>query len=167
MQNRIEKLRNHIQALADAEKYKRQTEAQGQAEAVRDIGTGEADANKARGLAQANVIQAQGESEAVAMEKKAAAWQKYNEAAIVQMFIDKMPEIVSAISAPLAKTEKIVVVSTGGDGQGAGASKITKDVVNIAAQLPPMLEALTGMDLQQLIKKIPLLKEAQAKQKKK
>jgi flotillin len=155
-----------IQTLADAEKYKLQTEAEGQAEAVRDIGTGEADANKARGLAQADVIQAQGESEAVAMEKKAAAWQKYNEAAIVQMFIDKMPEIVSAISAPLAKTDKIVIVSTGGD--GAGASKVTKDVVNIAAQLPPMLEALTGMDLQQLIKRIPLLKEApQAKEKNK
>lgn len=156
-----------IQALADAEKYKRHTEAEGQAQAVRDIGTGEADANKARGLAKADVIQAQGESEAAAMEKKADAWQRYNEAAIIQMFIDRMPEIVRAISEPLSNTEKIVIVSTGGDGQGAGASKITKDVVNIAAQLPPMLEALTGMDLQQLIKKIPLLKEAQAKEKKK
>jgi len=152
-----------IQALADAEKYKRQAEAEGQAEALRDIGTAEADANKARGLAEADVIIAQGQSEATAMQKKADAWQQYNEAAIAQMFIEKMPEIVRAISEPLSKTDKIVVVSTGGD--GAGASKVTKDVVNVAAQLPPMLQALTGMDIQQLIKKIPLLKEAKEKKK--
>jgi len=38
------------------------------------------------------------------MVKKGAAWSTYNQAAIMQMLIDRMPEIASAISAPLAKT---------------------------------------------------------------
>lgn len=159
-----------IQTLSDAEKYNLKITAEGAADAVKlkgfaeadviqRIGEAEAEANKARGLAQAEVIKAQGFAEAQAMEKKAAAWRKYNEAAITQMFIDKLPEIASAVSAPLAKTERIVVISAGGDsGAGAGASKVTKDVTNIIAQLPPIIESLTGVSLEDMIKRVPQLK---------
>lgn len=153
-----------IQALADAQKYKIAAEAAGQAEAQRNIGEGEADANRARGLAQAEVIKAQGYAEAEAMEKKASAWQDYNQAAVIQMVIDKFPAIASAIAQPLSKTEKITIVSTGGDG-GAGASKITKDVTDVVAQLPPILEALSGVNLQELVKALPALKKASADKK--
>lgn len=152
--------RYRIQALADAERYRIQAEATGQAEAKKQLGLGEAEANKARGLAEADVIRAQGDSTAQAMEKKAAAWQSYNQAAIVQLLIDRMPEIAAAIAAPLAKTDRITIVSTGGDGGGAGASKVTKDVTDIIAQLPPVIEALSGIDLAELVKRIPELKKA-------
>ncbi len=159
-----------IQTLADAEKYNLKIVAEGTADAVKlkgfaqaDVvqrtGEAEAEANKARGLAQAEVIKAQGFAEAMAMEKKAESWRKYNEAAITQMFIDKLPEIARAIAEPLTKTEKIVVISTGGDpNAGAGASKITKDVTNIIAQLPPIIESLTGVSLQDMINRVPQLK---------
>jgi flotillin len=157
--------RYRIQTLAEAEKFKLATEAAGQAEAKRAVGVGEADANKARGLAEADVnrakglaeatvIEAEGTAESCAMSKKAAAWQAYNEAAIVQVFIDKLPEIARAIAEPLTKTEKIVIVSTGAEGS-VGASKVTKDVIDMVAQLPPAVEALTGMKLQDLIARIP------------
>lgn len=146
--------RFRIEQLAQAEQYRLQTTAQGQAEAIRATGLAEAEANKARGLAQAEVIRQQGLSEAEAMAKKADAWRAYNEAAITQMFIDKLPEIAAAVSAPLAKTEKIVIVNAG-DGNGGGASKLTADVTQIIAQLPPMVEALTGIKLDELIKKVP------------
>jgi flotillin len=147
-----------IRILAEAEQYRLATTASGQADATRAIGTAEADANKARGLAAADVIQAQGYAEAQAMAKKADAWRQYNEAAITQMFIDKLPEIASAVSAPLAKTEKIVVISSGGDGHtGAGASKVTRDVADIIAQVPAVVEALTGVRLQDLVTRLPQL----------
>jgi flotillin len=146
--------RYRIQQLADAEQYRLRNTATGQADAIRATGVAEADANKARGLAEAEVIRQQGLATAEAMEKKASAWREYNEAAVVQMFIDKMPDIASAIAAPLAKTEKIVVVSTG-EGKGAGASKVTGDVTQIIAQLPPMIEALTGLDVAELARRIP------------
>lgn len=169
-----------IETLANAEQFKLKTTAAGSAEAERLNGFaqaevhqrgGEAEAaaekakglasaevERAKGLASAEVIRAQGLSEAEAMVKKAAAWGSYNQAAIMQMLIDRMPEIASAISAPLAKTEKIVMINS--DGQGGGASKLTKDVTNVVAQLPSILEALTGMDLGDLASKIPGLSGA-------
>jgi flotillin len=124
---------------------------------------GEADANRARGLAQAEVIQAQGYAQAEAMEKKAAAWQQYNQAAVIQMVIEKMPEIAAAIAGPLSKTDKITIVSTGGE--NAGASKLTRDITDMIAQLPPTLQALSGVDLQELIKALPALKKAKDEKK--
>ena len=148
--------RQRIQTLAEAEQYRLATTASGQADATRAIGNAEADANRARGLAEADVIKAQGFSQAEAMAKKADAWRQYNEAAITQMFVDKLPEIASAISAPLAKMDKVVVISSGGDGStGAGASKVTRDVADIIAQVPAVIEALTGVKLQEIIRRVP------------
>lgn len=165
-----------VLTLADAQRYKLQTEATGVADAVKlegfataDViqktGESEAEANRARGIAQADVIKAQGFAEANAMEKKAAAWKQYNEAAIVQMFVDKLPEIASAIAQPLAKTDRIVIISNSGgpDGGGAGASKVTKDVTDIIAQLPPVIESLTGVDMETLIKNIPAIRKGMFK----
>jgi flotillin len=151
--------RYEIETLANAKKFQTLTEAEGQAEATRSVGKGEADAAKAKGLAQADVIREQGVAEANAMLKKASAWQEYNEAAIIQQLIDRLPEVAAAISAPLSKTDKITIVSTG-DGGGAGASKITQDTANIIAQIPATVEGLTGVDLIEAIKRLPGLKSA-------
>jgi len=154
--------RQRIQTLAEAEQYRLSTTAAGQAEAIRATGTAEAHANKAKGLAQADIIKAQGFSEAEAMTKKADAWQQYNQAAIAQMFIDRLPEVAAAVSAPLAKTDRIVVISQGGDGQtGAGASKVTRDVTEVIAQLPAVIEALTGVKLQEMIERLPQIRQEQ------
>ena len=91
------------------------------------------------------------------MTKKADAWRMYNEAAITQMYIDRLPEIMKAVSEPLSKIDRYVIVSAGGD--GGGASRITKDITNIVSQLPPILEALTGLDFEELIKNIPKMKK--------
>ena len=155
IQKPAEAERYRIQTLAEAEQFRLRTTASGQGEATRTIGIGEADANKAKGLAQADIIKAQGFSTAEAMAKKADAWRGYNEAAIAQTFIERMPEIAAAISAPLAKTKEIVVVSTGGD--SAGADRVTRDVAKIIAQLPPVVEAMTGIKLADLLAKLPQL----------
>ncbi len=154
--------RYRIEALAQAERARLQAEAEGSAQAKRSIGQGEADAAKAKGLAEADVILAQGGSEAQAMTKKAEAWQQYNQAAVIQLVIEALPSLAREIAAPLAKTDKITVVSTGGDTASAGASRVTKDVAEVIAQLPPVLEALSGIDLNELIKNLPRLRQAGA-----
>src|SRR5258706_8091035 len=153
-----------VRTLADGRKYQLQTEAEGQSAATSNVGTGEAEANKARGLAeadvikakglsQADVIQAQGLAEAQATSKKADAWEQYTQAAILQQLLDKLPEIASAVAQPLAKTERIVVISTGGDNQtGSGASRVTRDVTDTMAQMPAVIETLTRIDMIALIK---------------
>lgn len=157
-----------VRTLAEARQFQLQTEATGEAEAIRRKGEAEADAAKAKGLAEAevlrqkglaeaDVIRQQGLSEAEATLKKADAWKEYTQAAIIQQLLDSLPEVASAISQPLSKTDRIVVVSSG-DG-AAGASKITQDVTNIIAQVPATIEALTGMDLMSAIGNLPGMKK--------
>ncbi len=146
--------RAKIQQLAEAEQYRLHTTATGQAEATRSVGLAEADAAKAKGLADAAVVEAKGVAEATAMNKKAEAWQQYTEAAIFQIVAESLPNLARAVAEPLSKMEKMVVIGGGGDA-AAGASKVTQDVVNVVAQLPPMIQALTGLDLADIIKRIP------------
>jgi len=138
--------RYKAEIYAEAERTRKSKEAEGQSYAIKAEGLAKAEAIKAAGLAEAEVIQAKGEAEAAAMLKKAEAYKQFNDAAMAQMIIEKLPEIAAAIAQPLAKTEKIVMI---GD---SGASKITKDVTQIVAQLPETVKSLTGVDLTDIIK---------------
>lgn len=164
IQRPAEAERFRIQQIAEAAKFQAIAEAEAQALSAQNIGRGEAEAVKAKGLAEAEavrakglaeaeVILAKGQAEAESMRKKAEAWRAYNEAAIAQMFIEKLPELAKAIAEPLGRTDKITIISNGGD--GIGASKVTKDIVDIIAQLPPVLEGVSGVNLKELIGKIP------------
>jgi flotillin len=64
-----------------------------------------------------------------------------------------MADVVRAMAEPLSKVDKITIVSTGNDG-AAGASKITADMTKIAAQVPALFEALSGMDIKQLMSNV-------------
>ncbi len=164
--------RFQVRTLADARQYQLQTEATGEAEAIRRRGEAEADAARARGiaeadilkqkgLAEAEVIRQQGLSEAEATREKADAWKEYTQAAILQQLLDKLPEIAAAVAQPLAQTDRIVIISNGGDeGSGSGASKITNDVTNIVSTLPATIEALTGMDLMSALGELTAVKSA-------
>lgn len=138
--------RYRAEVYAEAERITKSKEADGQSYAIKAEGLARAEAIKAAGLAEAEVIRAKGEAEADAMLKKAEAYKQFNDAAMAQMIIERLPEIASAIAQPLAKTEKIVMI---GD---SGASKLTKDVTSIVAQLPETVKSLTGLDLTEIVK---------------
>jgi flotillin len=89
---------------------------------------------------------------AEAMRKKAEAWQQYGEAAIVQTIAELLPQLAKNVAEPLSRIEKMVVINSGPG--GGGASKITKDVADIVAQLPPIVEGLTGVDLAKMIQRL-------------
>ncbi len=125
-------------------------------------GIAEAEANKARGLAEAAVIEAQGKAQAEAMRVKAESFKQYNEAAVIEMIVRVLPEVAGKISEPLAKTERMVIINSG-NGPGGGASKLTGDVTQIIAQLPPVLESLTGVKFEKLLEQVPALKKAMGK----
>lgn len=163
--------RYKVETLANAKKFQLETEAAGAAAAAKATGfasadvnkaTGiaEAEANKAKGLAQADIIMAQGKSTAEATRLKAEAFQEYNEAAVIELLVKVLPEIAGRISEPLAKTEKMVIINSG---PGGGASKLTGDITEIVAQLPPVLESLTGVKFEKLLEQVPALKKAREK----
>jgi len=165
--------RYKVETLANARKFQLETEAAGAASAtkatgfasadvVKATGLAEADANKARGLAEAAVIEAQGIAQAEAMQKKAESFKQYNEAAVIEMIVRVLPEVAGKISEPLSKTEKIVIINSG-NGPGGGASKLTGDVTQIIAQLPPVLESLTGVKFEKLLEQVPAIRKAMGK----
>ncbi|MFN3408602.1 MAG: flotillin family protein [Limisphaerales bacterium] len=165
--------RYKVETLANAKKFQLETEATGaaaaakvegfaKAEVQKATGLAEAEANKARGLAEAAIIEAQGKANAEATRLKAEAFQKYNEAAVIELLVKVMPELAGKIAEPLAKTEKMVIINSG-NGPGGGASKLTGDITQIIAQLPPVLESLTGVKFEKLLEQVPALKNAMGK----
>ncbi|PYQ87922.1 MAG: flotillin [Acidobacteria bacterium] len=134
--------RKRIETLANAEKLRLMVEAEGQASAT-----------LAKGEAEASIIFKKGEAEAKAMNVKAEAYQEYNQAAVIDKLITSLPDVVAALATPLSKVDKITVVSTG-NGDSAGVSKVTADITKMAAQVPALFEALSGMDLSQLLSKV-------------
>ncbi len=166
--------RYKVETLANARKFQLETEAAGTASAAKATGfanadvakaTGlaEAEANKARGLAEAAIIEAQGKATASAMQQKAESFKQYNEAAVIELIVRVLPEIAGKISEPLSKTERMVIINNG-NGTGGGASKITGDVTQIISQLPPVLEALTGVRFEKLLEQVPALRKAMGKE---
>ncbi len=143
--------RQRIETLATAEKQKLISEAEGHAAAIRS-----------QGEAEAEIIFKKGEAEAKAMNVKAEAYQEYNQAAVIDRLFTNMPEIVKAIASPLQNIDKVTIVSTG-NGDGTGAYKLTGDVTKIAAQVPALFEALSGMQMSELLSKVRLLGDQASK----
>ena len=134
--------RQRIENLASAEKSRLTIEAEGRASAIR-----------AQGEAEAAVIFQKGEAEAKAMNVKAEAYQDWNQAAVVDRLITNMADVVRAMAEPLSKVDKITIVSTGND-SAAGVNKLTGDITKIAAQVPALFEALSGMDMHELMSNV-------------
>ena len=134
--------RQRIETLAAAEKQRLIAEAEGKASSIR-----------AQGEAEAEIIFKKGEAEAKAMNVKAAAYQEYNQAAVVDKLLTSLPEVVRAMATPLNNVDKITIVSTG-DGDSTGVNKLTGDMTKIAAQVPALFEALSGMPMGELMSKV-------------
>jgi flotillin len=127
-----------IKAEAEAEEFRIQAEARGKAEALRMEGEAEAELMKKKGVA-----------EAESMLKKAQAWERYNQAAILETYLKTLPDLAKAVSEPLAKVDKIVVV--GGGDKSLGTSKITGQVAEVLAQMPEVVKSLTGIDMKKYL----------------
>ncbi|HTV02698.1 MAG TPA: SPFH domain-containing protein [Luteitalea sp.] len=155
-----EAARKRIEAEADAERSRLERvaeveRAKGMAAAAvaQAQGVAEAEVAKARGLADAESRRALGLAEALAMEKKAEAWQKYNEAAVLQLLAPILPGIARAVAEPLSRIDRITMVSTGSGNDGQ-VSAVTNEVAKVIAQVPPVIESLTGFKLDQLLSKV-------------
>ena len=143
--------RRRIETLASAERQRSISVAEGMAQSIR-----------MQGEAEAEIIFKRGDAEARAMNVKAEAYQEYNQAAVVDKLITSMPEIVRALAGPLSNVDKITVVSTG-DGAATGMHKITGDMTQIAAQVPALFEALSGMQMSELLSKVKTIGDKTAR----
>merc|ERR1719147_219352 len=136
-----------VRLPAEAEAYKVQTVAEGNR--TKTVEAARADGEKIRliGGAEAKAVEAVGRAEAESMRMKASAYKQYGDAAILALVLEALPQIAAEVSAPLAKTDQIVLVG--------GGNNTTNEVNKLMATLPPSIQALTGVDLTGALGKIP------------
>src|SRR5947209_8377072 len=147
-------------ALADQETtIARAASETKQAEAIRDLNLKKAEYEQSVRSQQAMTDKAY-EIETNVQQQKLVAEQvnvelvrKQREAEVQQAEIKRREsELIATILRP-AEIEKQTIVSTGSD--GGGASRITNDVATMVAQVPALVEALSGINIADLIKALP------------
>ncbi|WP_028709094.1 flotillin family protein [Propionicicella superfundia] len=144
--------RNASVLQAEAQKLAAIARAEAESETLRLTGSGE----KARRMAEAEALQAEGEAkgaailatgqaEAEAMHKRADAYARYNQAAVLEMLVSVLPQVAKEVAAPMSAIEKLTVVSTD------GAGELPKTVTDNVVQITELLKNTTGVDLQEII----------------
>lgn len=132
------------QKNAEAEKFEREKEAEAlraTAEAQKFAMEQEGEGIRAKGMAEAEAIRAKALAEAEGIEKKALAMQKMNEAAILEMYFNALPDVVKNAATPLNNVDRITMY---GDGN---TTKLMKDVMGTVVQITDGLKESTGVDL--------------------
>jgi flotillin len=145
---REKELEASVKRPAEAHSYQARLEAEIEAYRKELEGKGRAAWIRVEGEAEAQSIRARGEAEASAMAARAESYRRYNQAAMVEMFVKVLPELARAVSEPLSKVEKIVMV--GGNGE-SGVSKLTSQIAQAVAQVPVVVETITGVNLNRLL----------------
>jgi flotillin len=119
---------------------------QGEAEQRRR--TAIAEAVEREGAAEGSAILARGQAEAEAMQAKAEAFATYGQAAVLDLLVRVLPEVVEAAARPMSSIDKMTVISTD------GASALTRSVAANVAQGIQLGTDLTGIDLSALLGKL-------------
>ena len=156
---RLQKQTELERQLVEIERQKLNVEIREKAEAERDarIAKAEADRIEKQAIADAEFYAAQKEAEAImlkgkaeaeAIELKALAMQKYGEAAMLEMVVEKLPEVAKAIGEPLAQTEKILMF-----GEGA-ATSLTRDVTGSMLQTFEAMKGAVGVDIPRMLRDV-------------
>lgn len=147
------------QQKADAELYERQRKAEAdkfekekvadarkiEAEAALYARTQEAEGIQKVGEAEAKAIEAKGIAEAEAMEKKAEAMKKYGQAAMIEMIIDKLPDMAKAIAEPLHSIDKVTIIDSGNG--ATGVESMGGYVPGVLAKTIETVKEATGLDI--------------------
>jgi len=139
-----ERLTVEIREKAQAEKDARIFRA----EAEKAERQAKADAELYEAQKAAEAIMLKGKAEAQAIEMKAQAMQQYGQAAMLEMVVDKLPDVARAIGEPLAQTEKIILF-----GEGA-TTGMTRDVTGSMLQTFEAMKSSVGLDIPEMLKKI-------------
>jgi flotillin len=146
---REKELESSVIKPADARKYQIKSEAEAEEFRIQAEAKGKAEALRAEGEAEAEIMKKKGFAEAEAMLKKAQAWEQYNQAAVLEMYLKTLPDLAKAVSEPLSKVGNIVVV--GGGDKSLGTTKITAQVAEVLAQMPDVVQSLTGIDIKKYL----------------
>src|SRR5262245_41255108 len=137
---------------AEATQKELEFEGAGQAAKIERIGRAEAAKVLAVGEAEAEVIKRKLLAEAEGLQKKSEAWKNFNEAAVLNMVVEKMPELAQAFATQLAGIDKINIIEMGnGAGGAGGVGKVMGTVGGGMTAMLAMLKDQFGIDVARLV----------------
>ncbi|XP_018326639.1 flotillin-2 isoform X2 [Agrilus planipennis] len=136
-----------VRLPAEAESFRLQALAEGNRTQTIQVAKAEAEKIKKIGEAEATAIGMVGKAEAEGMRLKAQVYKQYGDAAIMSLVLEALPKIAAEVAAPLAKTEEIVLIG--------GSDNTTAEISRLVGQIPPAVNALTGVDLSKVLGKVP------------
>ena len=149
IQRRERELEANVRKPSDARKYQIQAEAEAEEFRIQAEARGKAEAVKLEGQAEAARIKDKGAADAEAMTKRAQAMSLYKDASVLEMYMKVLPEVVRSVSEPLSKIDKIVLVNSDKD---LGLNKLSGQTAQILAQIPEIVQTLTGADLKKFLR---------------
>jgi flotillin len=137
---------------AEASQKELEYEGAGEAAKIERIGRAEAAKVLAVGEAEAEVIKKKLLAEAEGLQSKAEAWKNFNEAAVINLVVDKMPELAQAFATQLAGIDKINIIEMGnGSGGAGGVGKVMSTVGGGMTAMLGMLKDQFGIDVARLM----------------
>jgi flotillin len=137
---------------AEATAKELEFEGAGEAAKIEKVGRAEAAKVLAVGEAEAEVIKKKLLAEAEGLQRKAEAWKHFNEAAVLNMVVDKMPELAQAFATQLAGIDKINIIEMGnGSGGSGGVGKVMGTVGGGMTAMLSMLKDQFGVDIARLM----------------
>jgi len=136
-----------VKLPAEAEAFKVQTVAEGKRTQTLEAAKAEGEKIRLIGGAEARAVEAVGRAEAESMRMKADAYRQYGDAAILSLVLETLPQVAAEVAAPLARVDEIVLLG--------GSDKTTQEVTKLLSNLPPAVQALTGVNITGALGNIP------------
>jgi flotillin len=148
---RAEGLKQATIISAEAKQKQLEFEGTGEAAKIERIGRAEAAKVLAVGEAEAEVVKLKLLAEAEGLQRKAEAWKNFNEAAVINMVVEKMPDLAQAFATQLAGIDKINIIEMGNGAGSGGVNKVMSTVGGGMTAMLSMLKDQFGIDIARLM----------------
>ena len=132
-----------VEKKAEAERY--EAEQKAQAEAAKYAKLQEAEGIRAVGEANASAAQAMFIAVAEGLEKKADAYERFGQAAILDMVVKILPQVAAEVAKPISSIDSVNIY----DG---GVDRVSGNVPVVLKQTFDTIESATGVNLTDIVR---------------
>ena len=132
-----------VEKKAEAERY--EAEQKAQAEAAKYAKLQEAEGIRAVGEANASAAQAMFIAEAEGLEKKADAYERFGQAAILDMVVKILPQVAAEVAKPISSNDSVNIYDDGVD-------RVSGNVPVVLKQTFDTIESATGVNLTDIVR---------------
>ncbi|ROT69788.1 Flotillin-1 [Penaeus vannamei] len=150
IQRTEKRLEATVKQPAEAEKFRLETIAAAQRKKTVLEAEAKAESKHLQGEAEAFAIEAKAKAKAASMHYQAEAYKEFQNAAVLDLYLKAIPQIVGSVSSSLSNVKSVKMVSSGGS--EVGAQKLTEEVMNISNNIPEMVKTMTGVDLRKSVR---------------